>query len=114
MANNAPAYQTYPNDFITSTNCRTMKLDEYGLYKWLLDYSFAQTPQCFLLNDKKIMAKLVGTTSRKFGKCWLVVSKMFETTEGNIIPSKEEIIEEITSEKKYKGSKQELYRQKLI
>jgi len=26
MANNAPAYQTYPNDFITSTDCRTMKL----------------------------------------------------------------------------------------
>lgn len=73
-----PWYPRYPEAFISSTDCRMMTLAEFGLYNWLLDYSWHnESKPCFLENDSKKLARLVGQPLATYLKAWSGVQKKF-------------------------------------
>lgn len=83
----APAFQLYPQDFISSLDCQTMAPDEFGVYCWLLFHSWIQEPQCYLPNDPEKLSKLLRINPRTFAKMWRnSLEKKFKISEcGNFI-----------------------------
>lgn len=66
----APAFQLYPQDFISSLDCQIMPLEEFGAYNWLLYHSWTQEPQGHLPNNHEILARLLRINPRTFSKMW--------------------------------------------
>lgn len=56
-----------------------MSLAEFGLYNWLLDYSWHnESKPCFLENDAKKLARLIGQPLASYLKAWSGIQKKFE------------------------------------
>lgn len=74
----SPWYPRYPQDLIGSIDCRTMSLEEYGLFNWLLDYSWAnESFPCHLEYSPAGIARLVGVPLKKFVTVWAGIQKKF-------------------------------------
>lgn len=80
--NKSPAFQLYPQDFISSLDCQIMTLAEFGAFNWLLYHSWIQSPQCYLPNDIKILARLLRISNEEMDGMWEnSLKKKFQVSE---------------------------------
>lgn len=105
MADRAPSYQRYPQDFEASPDCQMMTLEEYGAYNRLLDKSWLSTPQCYLPNDTEKLAKLLGISHEVFLKLWNVLAKKFKI-KGEMIFNARLLKERVKQRKRFRQAKQ--------
>lgn len=74
-----PWYPRYSQDFIGSIDCRTMSLEQFGLFNWLLDYSWNNPAKpCHLENDAEKLARLIGIPRTKYLSVFLGIQKKFQ------------------------------------
>ncbi len=61
----SPAFQFYPNDWLSSRSVRLMDAEQRGWYIQLLCEAWQSVPQCTLPNDPEILWKLAGAKDKE-------------------------------------------------
>lgn len=62
----SPAFQFYPNDWLSSRAVRLMDAEQRGWYIQLLAEAWQSVPQCSLPNDPEILWKLAGAKDKEW------------------------------------------------
>jgi uncharacterized protein YdaU (DUF1376 family) len=78
----APAFQFYPNDFLSDPNVMVMSLQERGAYITLICVCWTQG---VLPDDKARLARLCGTPANAFTKIWPALESCFRKGRGGLV-----------------------------
>lgn len=70
----APAFQFYPKDFLTSERQIGMSAAESGIYMRLICHCWLSTT---LPNSPRVLAKMAGVSDEEFSSCWHAVQECF-------------------------------------
>lgn len=74
-AEQSPAFQFYPKDFITDGRVATMSAEEVGIYIRLLCYCWTEGS---IPDDLELLARIGGVTHRRMQGAWLALQFCFQ------------------------------------
>lgn len=103
--NKAPAFQFYPQDFISSLDVQLMTTKEVGAYILLLANSWIQEDQCFLPDDENILMRIARMTKEEWDGSAIAVLKKFKKKNGKIYNTR--LLKELEKQEKYQKTKSE-------
>jgi len=84
MKNKSPAFQFYPQDFLSSLQVQTMTTQEVGAYILLLANSWIQKEQCMLPDDENVLRILSKLSEEEWKKSSVKILSCFEKKDGKI------------------------------
>jgi hypothetical protein len=92
-----PRFDLYPQDFISSIDCISMTLEEFGFYCWCLYHSwcFGEYP-CHLPNNKKTIGLLLRQPEKTIDNLWHIIDKKFTLTDDKMFFYNRRLLDEFT------------------
>ena len=76
----APAFQFYPQDFISSLDVQVMNVEQVGAYILLLSNAWIHDPQGYLPNNDLLLQRICRMNDKQWTKNKSLILKKFEKT----------------------------------
>lgn len=74
----APAFQFYPQDFISSLDVQVMNVEQVGAYMLLLSNAWIHEPQGYLPNNDLLLQRICRMNDKQWSKNKSLILKKFE------------------------------------